>query len=220
MSSARVAKGYDRLAGLYDGMARLVYGNALRKAQTSMLARLPKDATVLVLGGGSGWFLEQLMRGAQPQAVIYVDLSSKMLALSRQRIHKYLPDQLSKISFVQRPAEDAPQWANVDVVVTHCLLDMFVDASLLTLVAQLRTCLQPNGQWYFSDFAKVQSGPMAIVSRAMIWMMYRFFRFTCKIEATDLPDFVAAFANNGLVQIEEERFYGGMITAARYRKDI
>jgi tRNA (cmo5U34)-methyltransferase len=217
MSSEHVARGYDRLAALYDGMARLVYGNALRRAQTCMLSQLPANATILVLGGGSGWFLEQLVRRAQPRRVIYVELSGEMLARAQRRIAQNLPAALASIDFVVGRAEDAGRWGQVDVIVTHCLLDMYVQPALARLVGDLRQSLGPTGVWYFSDFQQVRAGFMQPISRGLIWLMYRFFRWQCKIEALNLPDFEAAFAASALAPIAEQHFYSGMIVARLYR---
>lgn len=218
MSVEQVARGYDRLAALYDGMARLVYGNALRRAQTCMLAQLPANATILVLGGGSGWFLEQLVRRAQPRRVIYVELSGEMLARAQRRIAQNLSTALPTIDFVAGRAEDAGKWGQVDVIVTHCLLDMYVQPALARLVGDLRQSLGPTGVWYFSDFQQVRTGFMQPISRGLIWLMYRFFRWQCKIEARNLPDFETAFAASALGPVAEQHFYRGMIVARLYRR--
>lgn len=216
MSEVRIAKGFDRIAGFYDFMARTVYGNSLRKAQSCFLPDLPDSAKVLVLGGGSGWFLEALMRQANPSKVVYVELSSEMLKRSEKRIRQNLPQALPSVTFLQTRAEDAlAQFPDekFDVIVTHCLLDMYDDPTLQALVGHLCTGLQPAGIWYFSDFCKVDAGPMKHLSKVLLWTMYRFFRVTCGIQAHELPDFEKAFRENNLQQTASKVFFGGMIRA-------
>jgi tRNA (cmo5U34)-methyltransferase len=216
MSAGRIAKGFDRLAGFYDFLARAVYGNALRKAQSCFLPDLPSSAKVLVLGGGSGWFLEALLRQANPSHVVYVELSGEMLKRSEKRIQQNFPEALPKVTFLETRAEEVlAQFPDekFDVIVTHCLLDMYDDPSLQALVGQLCMGLQPAGIWYFSDFSKVEVGPMKPVSKVLIWTMYRFFRVACGIQAEKLPDFEKAFRENNLQQTASKVFFGGMIRA-------
>jgi tRNA (cmo5U34)-methyltransferase len=219
MSGERIGRGYDRLAASYDLLARAVYGNALRRAQSCFLDSLPTSATILVLGGGSGWFLEALLRVAQPRHVVYVELSAAMLQRSHRRISDHFPEALDRVQFVQGRAEDAAHWGQFEVLITHCLLDMYAQPALLSLMARLRGCLQADGIWYFSDFFVVKRGWMRPISRGLVWLMYRFFRLVCGIAATELPDFDAAFADSGLVEVNARTFYGGMIKAKLYRKD-
>ena len=218
MNRSRIAGGYDGLAKGYDFLARIVYGNALRKAQTCFLTSLPPNADVLVVGGGSGWFLEQLLRISKPKFVLYVELSPKMLALAKARIAKNCPSQLGKVEFVQGNVEDITEEGSYDVVVTHCLLDMFAGLQLQGIVRRLRRTLKNNGIWYFSDFRHAEKWPMSWISKVLIWMMYRFFKWWCDIPATRLPDFQAAFDLAGLEPKATKLFFGGMIQSKLLRK--
>jgi tRNA (cmo5U34)-methyltransferase len=217
MNADRVALGYDRLAAGYDLLARAVYGNALRRAQSCFLGDIGANDCVLVLGGGSGWFLEALLRQAQPRHVVYVELSAQMLARAQHRIRQNMPEACARVDFVHGRAEDALPDGSFDVVVTHCLLDMYDDADLPALVCHLMGCLRPGGHWYFSDFAVPPSWPMRGVAQALLWVMYRFFRLVCKIDARRLPDFGSAFASAGLEKLQGRAFFGGMIVAGWYR---
>ena len=218
MSHHAIAKGYDRLARHYDRLAGLVYGGALRRAQTCMLPQLPEGASVLVLGGGSGWFLEQLLQHCHPRRVVYVELSSEMFRLAQERIRQRLPAAFERVEFVLGRAEEADRWGQFDVVITHCLLDMYRQDDLQTLLQRLVPCLRAGGCWYFSDFAQVNAWPMRWVAGVLIWVMYRFFRWCCAIPATELPDFAAAFAQAGLLVADERSFFGQMIQARLYRR--
>lgn len=217
MSTARIARGYNLLAASYDWIARAVYGKALRRAQSCFLAELPGSARVFVLGGGSGWFLEALMRQAQPQTVVYVELSSEMLRRSQVRLQRNLPEAIHNVQFIEGRAEEAVQWGEFDVIVTHCLLDMYTQPGLQALVTTLSSSLKADGAWYFSDFFIVERGWMRPVSRVMIWLMYRFFRFVCRIEARRLPDFEMAFRGIGFAAMATKEFSRGMIRAKLYR---
>lgn len=219
MSARRVARGFDRLARGYDLLARLVYGNALRRAQTELLERFSPGFTVLVVGGGSGWMLVQLLRRMQPKRVTYVDLSPGMLALARARVARELPEALHKVDFVEADATSLELAVKSDVLVTHCLLDMFGPETLPALMERLWRQLREGGVWYFSDFRIADRWPMSWVSRFLVWVMYRVFRLACRIEAERLPDFGALFGEAGWVSFADKHYFGGMIEARLLIKD-
>ncbi len=210
------AKGFDQLSRVYDFLVALVYGRALRRAQTCFLGKVEAGAKVIVVGGGTGWFLEALFRQAQPRQVIYVELSKGMLEKSRDRIMKRLPEIANKVEWVHGTVHDLPDAAEFDLVCTHCFLDLFDGETLEREVKALRSRMRPKANWYFSDFHYAYKWPMNWISRMMIWGMYRFFRWTCGIQARRLGDFAGVLDGNGL-KAEAQRFhYGGMLESVWY----
>jgi SAM-dependent methyltransferase len=174
---------------------------------------------VLVVGGGSGWFLEQLLLGADCSEVVYQDISPRMLSRAEERIRERLPGKLERVEFVQEGLTGLPLHAQFDAICTHCFLDLFSDDTLPEVVARLAALLEPGGIWYVSDFSRADGFPMAAVSRSLLWVMYRFFRLTCGIEASRLPDFDRAWESSGLEVTDERRFHGGMIRAYLLSRD-
>lgn len=216
-SMNNVARGFNRLAPIYDSLARLVYGNSLRKAQTAFLEKLPKNAKILVLGGGSGWFLEQLILKAQPLEVSYLEISSKMIEQSKARIQKNLKDvSISRIQFIEADFEQVTIEGEFDAICTHCFLDLFGPAKLGSIMQKLKTLMKSGGIWYFSDFQHAGTQPMRWISKQLISLMYFFFRLNCQIDAKQLPAFESEFAKLKLIKKEEAAFYGGMIVARIY----
>ena len=211
---SRVASGFDRLAPGYDLLARAAFGNAIRRSQSHFLARLPQDADVLVLGGGSGWFLERLLAVAECRSVLYVEISGGMLDRAEERIGRRRPEDLAKVRFLRGGPEAVPADARFDIVCTHCFLDLFTDETLRTVTGQLTGHLRPDGVWYFSDFRIVPGAPMSALSGLVVSALYLFFGLVCGIEARRLPSFEDAFRACGLERIEECHFLGGMLSAS------
>ena len=52
-AETRIARGFDRLAPIYDGLTAFVFGGAIRRSQTCFLGSLAESAEILVVGGGS-----------------------------------------------------------------------------------------------------------------------------------------------------------------------
>jgi hypothetical protein len=87
-----------------------------------------------------------------------------------------------------------PEWTPppgvFDVVVTHFFLDCFPAATLERIIDSLAAAATPDAQWLLADFCEAPSGFARQRSRAILWLMYRFFRFTTHIPARRLvcPD--------------------------------
>src|SRR4051812_23973094 len=93
-------KGYDRIAFAYDFIAGLFSFNQINKSQLAFLSHLSDASTCLILGGGTGYFLQKLLEQNNTVRVTYVDSSAKMIAAARQRIQKEIPYALDRVTFV------------------------------------------------------------------------------------------------------------------------
>src|ERR1700744_988834 len=105
---------------LFDyALSRMVYGRALVNAQVWLLQFVPKNANILIVGGGTGWILEQLTR-LHPDGltITYVEVSANMIALSKKRIPGY-----NEVIFVNNAVENVVLPAGFDVVITPFLFD-------------------------------------------------------------------------------------------------
>jgi len=169
---------FDSVAAFYDRMARLVFGNTLLQAQLHYLGRIPGNGNVLILGGGSGELLEQLLRIKPTGRVCYIDSSASMISLSRARV-----DSNVQIDFIHGTEDSIPTDQQFDVIITNFYLDLFNDASLHRVIAKCKQHLKSSGLWLASDFVK----PKRLADRILLKAMYLFFRVTTSIEAEDLP---------------------------------
>ncbi|MEM0999400.1 MAG: class I SAM-dependent methyltransferase [Bacteroidota bacterium] len=217
--AADVGKGFDRLAAIYDGLARAVYGKSIRRAQLHFLDQWPKGATVLIVGGGTGWFLEAVLRKTDPRKVYYIELSEKMLEKSAALIREQLPAALPRVEFRRGTVHDQAPPAPVDIVVTHFYLDLFNGAELRGEIATLDAHLRPGGYWSLADFAYVERGIMRPVARFLVAGMYFFFRLAAGIRSRKLEVYPDHLAKSGLIPQAEARYYGGMIRASWHRKE-
>jgi ubiquinone/menaquinone biosynthesis C-methylase UbiE len=57
---------YDRIARIYDKLSRMVFGKSIVRAQQSILPFITTPARMLIVGGGTGWILEEIARFTQP----------------------------------------------------------------------------------------------------------------------------------------------------------
>jgi ubiquinone/menaquinone biosynthesis C-methylase UbiE len=223
---ADVGRGFDRLAGIYDGLARLVYGKSIRRVQTEFLSEWPKNARVLIVGGGTGWFLEEVLKKAEPAAVTCLDISGKMLEKSQSRIAARQPQVASRVAYVQGtirlllPPPENPVAKRYDVVVTHFYLDMFNGAELQQEIAALKKLLKPGGLWSLADFAYAGKGLMRPVSRIMVGSMYLFFRIAAGINSKKLEDYPTLLEHAGFSPLKSAKHYRGMMVNGLYAHNV
>ena len=68
--------------------AVVFFGNAIWRSQKYFIPTLSGFKNVLILGGGTGKILVELMKHKTGQHYFYVDLSDKMILKTKKRIQK------------------------------------------------------------------------------------------------------------------------------------
>jgi len=202
-----VKTNFDSVAFLYDGMAKLVFGNRLLEAQCHFLHQVKPYSQVLILGGGSGELLERLLRLQPACSVCYIDSSEKMIALSQKRV-----GQLNNVTFIQGTENSIPADRQFDVIITNFYLDLFTPESLTKVVETIKGHLKSTGIWLATDFANTSS----IIDTVMLRVMYAFFRMVSKIEASRLPDWEGELRKY-FREIESKSFRRGFIRSLVFR---
>lgn len=207
--------GFDVVASFYDPLARLVYGRSLRRAQQAALeAGLPaSEGRVLIIGGGTGWVLGEVLRRRPSAQVLYLEASPQMLHRSRAWLAKTLPQHIGQVEF--RLGTEAALGADEQfaTVVTFFFLDLFEPHRLRRLVQRLHAALAPGGAWLLADFAAPQRWWHAL----LLGLMYWFFGLTTGISARRRPPIEAELRRLGFSGVPAGRFFGEMIEASVWR---
>lgn len=201
---------YDNSAWFYDKLSRLVYGRALIDAQVFLLQFIPPKSHILIVGGGTGWILDEISR-LHPSGleITYVEVAPKMMALSQKR---NMGD--NKVVFFTDPVEDVSLPADFDVVITPFLFDNFEEETLQKVFGHIDAALKPGGLWLNADFQL--SGKWW--QQALLKTMFLFFRLICNIEASKLPDIKKQFGQYGYTAVKEQTFFGEFVVAEVYER--
>ncbi|RRB07092.1 class I SAM-dependent methyltransferase [Larkinella rosea] len=211
MAKPSASSGFDLIAPIYDPLSRLVFGNALRKAQSHWLDQIPQNAVILIFGGGSGWLLTRVLAICSPHKVIYIDASPVMVSLAREKVAND-----KRVDFRVGTETAIASDDRVDAVLTPFILDLFTEDHLQNhLIPVLIKTLNHNGLWLCTDFSK----PVTDWQRALMWCQYRFFRIFSQISANRLPNWLALM--NNLLRSDPQQlasFFGGFIASAYWRK--
>lgn len=204
---------YDAIAPWYDKLSRLVFGKAQVHAQTALLTYIPPGSKVLIIGGGSGWILEELAH-VHPSGlqITYVEISAKMLELSRRR---HLGG--NKIRFVQQAVEDFSATETFDVVFTPFLFDNFTTAKAQSVFDLLHALLRQKGLWMFVDFQYSHS-KNSWWQKILLHTMLAFFKIVSRIEATTLVNMEPIFAAKNYRVLFNRKSFGSFIHSTVYEK--
>lgn len=205
-----MASNYDNSAWFYDSLSRLVYGKALVNAQVYLLQFVKPNSTILIVGGGTGWILEELARiHSAGLKITYIEISAKMMALSKKR---WIAD--NEVTFINNAAEDVPVTILFDVLITPFLFDNFKEENLQKIFAHLHSQVKPGGIWLNTDFQL--SGKWW--QNVLLKSMFIFFRLICGIETSALPDIKMQFEQYNYAIVAEKNFFGDFISSAAYSK--
>ncbi len=198
--------GFDSIAKYYDWLARLVFGPAILNAQTLFLNKIPPSSKVLVLGGGTGWWLKNLPFKGNECKILYIEPSAEMIKLARKS------NEDSGIIFVQGTEQSLGSDDEFDVVITFFFLDLFQEKKLQEVVAKVRGLMKPNALWLVADFVRYRWW-----HSVMLTIMYAFFWLTTGLRNQRLSNWEKSLMENKLEKIEMEVFYKSFIMSAVYR---
>ena len=202
--------GFDRVAWCYDALAGVVFGPAQRRAQRAALAGLPAGAPhLLILGGGTGWVLLEVLRRRPQATVLYLEASPRMLARARARLARECPAAAHQVEFRHGTQAMLAPAEQFDSIVTFFVLDCLALPELPKALAQLRLALRPGATWLLADFRPARRGWRWLLLK----LMYAFFRLTTGLRASELPALRPALAHLGLEARNYGTYFGGAIEA-------
>ncbi|TCC96889.1 methyltransferase domain-containing protein [Pedobacter frigidisoli] len=204
---------YDKIANQYDFLSRLVFFKSQVNAQIDQLKFLPKNSSILIVGGGTGWILEEISKihpsGLQ---IIYVEISSKMIDLSKVRSFGN-----NKVEFVNVGIEEFNSAVEFDLILTPFLFDNFSKPRAEKVFIQLDNLLKKDGLWFLVDFSLSDKN-----GKWWKWMvlklMYTFFKILGIVEAAKLIDMKPYFLTARYEIIKERFYYGSFIKAIVFKK--
>jgi ubiquinone/menaquinone biosynthesis C-methylase UbiE len=207
-----MASNYNNSAWFYDSLSRLVYGRALINAQIYLLQFVPANSSVLIVGGGTGWILEELTK-IYPSglSITYVEIAADMMARSMRR-----NIGLNSVAFINDAIENVDVNEDFDVVITPFLFDNFTEATAQKVFNYIHQLLKPGAIWLNADFQLTGKWWQSVLLKSM----FLFFRMLCKIEASQLPDVERLFTLGGFKALEGKFFYGDFVAARVYEIEL
>ena len=208
---------YNKLAGYYDFLVKIIFGNTLLQAKRQFLGELQESNRMLLIGGGSGQILFDILQDNPQNQVVYLEKSGNMTALARKRL---TAGMASRVCFIEGDESKLPKDKKFDAVITNFFLDQFREDRLDMLMGMLNDSLKISGIWLFTDFRLQKGQAHYWWQNLLVKTMLAFFKMTTRLEASRLPDYDHYFQAQNLCLVEEKYFLKKLIVSRVYRKSI
>lgn len=206
---------FDRLAPFYQAMEWLAAGRKLRRCREAFLGEIPEPQRVLLAGEGRGGFLRECLKRFPSAQFTVVDSSRAMLDLAKGRLNE---EDLKRVLFVHADLLDWSGDERFDLIATHFFLDCFEPQTLAAIVRKLGASANDEATWLLSDFQVANERFLAIRCRCILWMLYRFFRIFCKLEAGSLTAPEPFLSDAGFHLVERRDFDWGLLKSECWRR--
>ena len=117
-----MAQGFDRVAGFYDRMMRAVFGKSIVRAQTYFLPLIaPKAKKILIIGGGTGWIIQEVLKVNPTVQIYFIEISPKMIQQAQKKIST---KNKTQVKFIQGDENKIKAYAPYDVIISNFFLDL------------------------------------------------------------------------------------------------
>lgn len=188
---------FDRFAPVYRAMELVLAGGKLQRCRLAWLEAVAKSRNALLLGEGNGRFLAACVDRLPRTRFTCLDASPEMLRVARDRwLAAGGTDDRAVFLHAALP-EWQPRSAGFDLIVTHFFLDCFPPDELARVIATITAGAAPGARWLVADFCEAADGLARLRSRAILGLMYRFFRLAARLSATRLTNPGPCLAENG-----------------------
>ncbi|RNL51432.1 class I SAM-dependent methyltransferase [Pedobacter jejuensis] len=213
LSLKKLNNNYDKIANSYDVLSQFVFGKSQVNAQINQLKFIPENSSILIVGGGTGWLLEEIKQvHSSGLTITYVEISEKMITLSKARNFGE-----NTINFVQLDIEEFYSSDRFDVILTPFLFDNFQLEKAEHIFNKLNLMLKKGGLWFFVDFS-LTSSKGKWWQRMLLNSMYLFFKLLGIVEASKLIEMTQYFSRENFEIIDEKLYYNEFIKAIVFKK--
>ena len=177
-----MSSGFDRIAPFYGVFESFLFGSKLQEMRCAYLDQLADRRDILLIGEGTGLFLERLLQVNPKTNVTVVEQSAEMIKRSRNRVAE---KDSSRATFHKVALQEFDSVKRFDAVCTFFFWDCFEKSQLRTMLPTLSKCTKKESLWIDVDFFEMQEG--APLSKwwhfMLIRMLYGFFGLATGIQA-------------------------------------
>ncbi len=201
---------YSRLAPLYLCFERLIYRQALQRCRTAFLTELP--ASLLVIGEGDGRFSEAVRKAYPKTKLTLVEPDAAM----REEGMKRSPES-EKVRWLS----EFPKEPHIyDALILNFVADCHEPEELKKLLQRTSPLLSHQKIVIVGDFfpEEVSNAPLRFMARALVKVMYLFFRLSAAVRVQQLPPTQALLKELGWTCSRTHSQWRGFIQAQWWEK--
>lgn len=191
-----MSSGFDRLASSYGGLEHFLFGSRLQEMRCVYLSQLANCQDILLIGEGTGLFLEKLLTVNPKAKVTVIDQSAKMIKRARGRV---AGQDLHRVTFQTVAFENFRSANQFDGVCTFFFWDCFEKDRIREMLPLLPHYIKREGLWVEVDFVEDQRGarPSRIWDYFLLRFLYGFFGWATGIEARWVEEIEPLAKENG-----------------------
>ncbi|WP_162416356.1 class I SAM-dependent methyltransferase [Cyclobacterium roseum] len=209
MSKKRIPDHYLLLAPFYEFFSITVIGPDFQQSKQAFLDRIQKGDTVLVLGGGTGAILPQILNQiGSTGRILYMEASGSMIKRSKQKVDRHASRQIQWIHSSR--FEELPPLKS-DVIICQYFLDVLSDERIDQLFKELDSRVHSETKWIFTDFFPKAN------RKWLLYFLILVFRLLAGHSRKDLPDYPSFFQKWGWEPVHRIPFQQGFFQAICYK---
>ena len=191
-----MSTGFDKLAPWYGILESLLFGSRLQEMRCAYLDQLKDAGTVLLVGEGTGLFLERLLKANPEATVSVVEPSAKMIDQCRKRVPS---GDCRRVTFHKSTLLEFESAQRFDALCTFFFWDCFDEDQLRVMLPAIFRFHKPESFWIDADFFEMPKGAHGITlcHFLLLRMLYGFFGLATGIEARRVVDIEPMAKQNG-----------------------
>jgi len=212
-----MSSGFDRIAPFYGFFESFLFGSKLQEMRCTYLEQLAHRRDILLIGEGTGLFLERLLQVNPKANVTVVEQSAEMMERSRSRVAE---KDSSRATFHKVALQEFDSVKRFDAVCTFFFWDCFEQSQLRAMLPTLSKYTKGESLWIDVDFFEMQEGvPLTKWWHfILIRMLYGFFGLATGIEARQVVEIEPLAKQNGFFVTASHRSEKFPIRARIFQK--
>jgi len=195
---------FNRIAGVYDALKKIVFKDQLENAAQHFLKDISQNSSIIIIGGGSGQLLKCF---DNTHKISYVELSFKMI----EKAKKVRTN--AEVKFINADILNFHSIQHYDYVITPFILDCFKENELHIIFSKIEAINHTATVWIHTDFY-----PKKIWQKVLVKLMYWFFNLVTGLSTSKLPDFDTIFKKHDFILKSKASFFHSMIESKIYQK--
>lgn len=211
--------GFDKLAPWYGVLERILFGPRLQEMRCAYLKRLSGVGNILLIGEGTGLFLDKLLKFNPEAKVTVVESSFSMIECSRKRVSS---EDYWRVTFHQTSFAKFESVQPFDALCTFFFWDCFEEYQLREMLPSLSKLTNSESFWIDVDFFERldKSQKINLSHFILIRILYGFFGLATGIEARQVAEIEPMAKENGFFVTESRLAEKSPIRARIFRKRI
>ena len=214
-----MSSGFDRIAPFYGVFESFLFGSKLQEMRCAYLDQLADRRDILLIGEGTGLFLERLLKVNPKTKVTVVEQSAEMMERSRNRVDAR---DFGRVTFHRVALQEFDAVERFDAVCTFFFWDCFEKSQLQAMLPILSKYTDGESLWIDVDFFEIQEG--ALITKCwhfmLIRILYGFFALATGIQARYVVEIEPLARQNGFSVIESHRSEKFPVRARIFKREI